>query len=147
MSRMKGLPRWAAPPILVALAIVAGACSPNVGAPHGLSVDNGTTLHVMIVVNGKQIDAVPPVTHRAIEAGALPPLPWKVQALSPTGRVLLTLDVAPGIVWETTDPNGVISQHGAATRVDLSCGRLDLYAGPPLLGGMPGPGVPGDCEP
>jgi hypothetical protein len=35
---------------------------------------------------------------------------------------------------------------GDGNRVDLSCGRIDVWAGPPLLGPAPGPGTPGDCR-
>jgi hypothetical protein len=112
-----------------------------------LGVDNGTTLAVTIVVNGSQVDVVPPKTQRFVEPSRLPTTPWRVEARSPTGRVLLSLEVEPGVVWHTSGPNGESSSHGAGVRVDLSCGRLDLYAGPPMLGPMPGPGSPGDCEP
>ena len=40
-----------------------------------------------------------------------------------------------------------LSAQGDAVRVDLSCGRLDIWSGPPLLGPPPGPGTPGDCTP
>ena len=30
---------------------------------------------------------------------------------------------------------------------NLSCGRLDIWSGPPLSGPPPGPGKPGDCAP
>ncbi len=32
-------------------------------------------------------------------------------------------------------------------RVDLSCGRIDIWSGTPMMGPAPGPGVPGDCDP
>jgi hypothetical protein len=74
-------------------------------------------------------------------------MPWAIEATSPSGRILLELVALPGVVWSTTEPDGSTSQHGAANRVDLSCGRLDVFVGPPLLGPMPGLGVPGDCDP
>ena len=133
---------------MVLIGVVLLACDRFAGDPRpALGLDNGTTLPVTIVVNGALIETVPPRTQRFIEQDSLPEMPWQVEARSPTGRVLLTLDVALGVVWETAGPNGAVSLHGAANRVDLSCGRLDLYAGPPLIGPMPGPGEPGDCEP
>ena len=39
------------------------------------------------------------------------------------------------------------SEQGVAKRLDLSCGRLDVYAGPPLLGpGPPSSFPPHDCD-
>jgi len=52
------------------------------------------------------------------------------------------MTVRPGDVWETAG-----QMKGDAVRVDLSCGRLDIWSGPPLLGPAPGPGKPGDCAP
>jgi len=133
---------------LVLIGVVVHACGQIPVDPRpALGIDNGTTLPVTIVVNGTEIETVPPTTHRLIEPEALPEMPWEVEARTPTGRVLLTLAVAPGVVSKTVEPDGVVSLQGAADRVDLSCGRLDLYAGPPLIGPMLGPGEPGDCEP
>jgi hypothetical protein len=134
-------------PLMLSTVLFVAACDiePE-GERPSLGVDNGTTLAVTITVNESKIETVPPRTQRFISAGALPGMPWKVQALSPTGRLLLELEVVAGVVWQTTDPDGGTSMHGAANRVDLSCGRLDIYAGPPLIGPMPGPGTAGDCE-
>jgi hypothetical protein len=102
---------------------------------------------VTIVVSGTVLGTVPPQTYRDLPTDLLGTMPWTIDAISPSGRVLLTLVVPEGTVWSTTEPDGSTSMHGAATRVDLSCGRLDVFIGPPLAGPMPGPGVPGDCEP
>ena len=40
----------------------------------------------------------------------------------------------------------ISSTSGRAVRADLSCGRLDVWSGPPLLGPMYSPGPSGDCE-
>ena len=45
-----------------------------------------------------------------------------------TGRTLLSLTVRSGDVIE--GPNG---STGDGARVDLSCGGIDLWSGPPLL--------------
>jgi len=76
----------------------------------------------------------------------LPRQPWLVEARTPTGRVLSSMTVRPGDVWETTMPDGSTQMKGDAVRVDLSCGRLDMWSGPPLLGPAPGPGKTGDCD-
>jgi hypothetical protein len=139
---------WAAAllAILVSLSIAGCALLGSDEVPS-LGVDNATTLAVTITVNGVKVDTVPPGTQRSIAAETLPAMPWTVQALSPSGRVLLEFQVVPGAVFRTTDPDGSTSMGGAGNRVDLSCGRLDVYAGPPMMGPMPGPGIPGDCEP
>ena len=129
------------------LAMIVGGCSADLPAGAELGVDNGTTLEVRIVVNGTQVASVPAAQQEFVESSALPDLPWRIQALSPTGRVLLEMHVESGVVWSTTAPDGHSESHSAGARVDLSCGRLDLYVGAPMLGPMPGPGVPGDCEP
>jgi hypothetical protein len=70
------------------------------------------------------------------------PLPWSVEARSPSGRLLISMTVRPGDV----DGEGT-EQRGTGGRVDLSCGRLDIWSGPPMLGPAPGDGMPGDCLP
>jgi hypothetical protein len=140
--------RWAAALMVMVAYISIAGCVPQLSAENpGLGVDNGTTLPVTITVNGARIDTIAPKTQRSIGPATLPAMPWSVQALSPSGRVLLELQVVAGAVSATTNPDGGISIRGAGNRVDLSCGRLDVYAGPPMLGPMPGPGIPGDCEP
>jgi hypothetical protein len=56
--------------------------------------------------------------------------------------VLVSMIVHDGDVVAAAD-----GDKGDANRVDLSCGRLDIWSGPPLLGPAPGPGSPGDCGP
>jgi hypothetical protein len=112
-----------------------------------LSAWNGTSLEVALLVNGKPLQVLAPGEWReAIPASALPPLPWSVEARSPSGRVLLTLTVNEGDVASGVNPGGSTFSKGAAARVDLSCGRLDIWSGPPLAGPAPGPGSPGDCD-
>jgi hypothetical protein len=156
LSAAGGSERWQVPwGRLVRVALMAvtfgaslGACAPGPARDQpDLNVDNGTTLPVTVIVNGAVVATVAPDTHEKLAGNTLPALPWIVDATSPTGRVLLHLDVPVGSVWSTTNPDGSFEQHGAGDRVDLSCGRLDVYAGPGLAGPMPGPGVPGDCEP
>lgn len=137
--------RWA---VVLLVAVSTAGCSFESAVERpSLGVDNGTTLPVTVTVNGVEIETVQPRTTRTIEPADLPVMPWNVQGRSPSGRVLVTLVVDAGSVGQTTDANGQTTMHGAGDRVDLSCGRLDLYAGPPMLGPMPGPGTPGDCEP
>jgi hypothetical protein len=109
-------------------------------------LSNGTPLELALVVNGQVIDAHVGNGSHEFDGSQLPPLPWGVEVRSPGGRTLLTLLVQPGDVSTKTTPNGGTEMRGDGARVDLSCGRIDLYSGPPLLGPAPGPGVPGDCD-
>lgn len=129
--------------LLGACGLIPGSGTYN-GRPVGVDVSNETTLRITIVVNGVIVRDFAPgeATQTPITAEVLGPMPWQVEARTPSGRVLLTLLVHEGDVWSGPDEN-----HGVAKRIDLSCGRLDLWAGPPLAGPMPLPGVPGDCVP
>ena len=132
---------------LLAVVLVATCTPAPTGEAHDLGVSNGTTLPVTIAVNGTALRTIPPQTQETILVKDLPPLPWAVEARTSTGRTLLALSVRAGDVWETTGPDGSHELNGDANRVDLSCGRLDMWSGPPLLGPAPGPGKPGDCAP
>ena len=112
-----------------------------------LGVANGTTLTVTLVVNGQRVAVFPPGgPDPSIDLTALPPLPWTVEALSPSGRVLTSMQVQPGQVSLGT------SGYRSATSgpIDLSCGRLAIWAGPfepPAPPPPASPGTPGDCAP
>jgi hypothetical protein len=139
--------------VAVFLAVTIAACNPTASDPArpNLGVANGTTLTVTLVVNGQRVAEFPGRGQQpSIDTGALPPLPWKVQGLSPSGRVLTSMDVAPGQVQTRTDPGGVVEQSGTMGRVDLSCGRLTIWAGDIQPSGpapTASPGIPGDCAP
>jgi hypothetical protein len=128
-----------------------GGPSDDPSARPNLGVGNGTTLTVTLVVNGKPIGDFPGGAgpEPSIDMAALPPLPWTVEARSPSGRVLTTMIVKPGDV-RTTTVAGVTSSNGTMGRVDLSCGRLTIWAGDIMPSG-PAPaspaGSPGDCVP
>jgi hypothetical protein len=124
--------------VLAASALLV-ACSPE---RPGLSYSNGTTTAVDIIVNGAKVASLAPGADGTIAAASLPALPWTVFANTSGGRTLEGLTVKPGDVIQNGE-----TQQGVAARVDLSCGRLDLWVGPPLSGPAPGPGTPGDCNP
>jgi hypothetical protein len=107
-----------------------------------ISLQNGTTKDVVLVVNGSPVRQVRPGDQVEVDAAALPALPWVAEVRLPTGRRLVGLTIRAGDVV-----TGAPSQKGDAARADLSCGRIDLWSGPPLLGPAPGPGTPGDCDP
>ncbi len=112
-----------------------------------LGVANGTTLTVTLVVNGQRVAVFPSGgPEPSIDLTALPPLPWTVEALSPSGRVLTAFRVELGAV--SLDANGYRSATSGP--IDLSCGRLMVWAGPmepPAPAPAASPGVPGDCAP
>jgi hypothetical protein len=125
----------------IVLLVVAG-CGPSAtgtAAPSVvLGVENGTTLEVTIVVNGQSVAVVPARSGLPGIAG-LPTLPWEVEARTPSGRVLTSMLVNVGDV-------GV--NRGMFGRIDLSCGRLLIWAGVTRPSGpAPGPGTLGDCAP
>ena len=135
--------------ILFALVLVV-ACSPApTGDAHDLVVSNGTTLAVTVAVNGTVVRTIQPTTQETLFVRELPPLPWAVEARAPSGRVLSHMTVRAGDVSETKFPDGRREMMGDGVRAELSCGRLDMWSGPPLLGPAPGPviGQPGDCTP
>ncbi|OGO59183.1 MAG: hypothetical protein A2V85_14205 [Chloroflexi bacterium RBG_16_72_14] len=103
-----------------------------------LSVSNETSIPISLIVNGEVIEIVSPGDREDPIEAALPSLPWSIEARSPTGRVLVTLAVGP--------EDRITATHGRATGVDLSCGRLRIWSGPPLDGPTFIPGPSGDCE-
>ena len=125
------------------LLVLVTACSPApTGTPHDLVVSNQTALAITLAVNGIVVRTIPAHGQDVVLVKDLPPQPWDVEARTPSDRVLSSMTVRPGDVWETST-----QMKGDAVRVDLSCGRLDMWSGPPLLGPPPGPGKPGDCDP
>jgi hypothetical protein len=138
------------------VALVVAACGSLFPTPPGspafgsdIDVGNGTDLDVTILVNGSDVGVAPAHLNTTIPADRLPAKPWSVQAQTASGRSLLSFKVAPGEVFSTTGPGGDTTTSGAGSRVDLSCGRLDVTVGGPMLGPPPeaNPGASGDCDP
>ena len=133
---------------VIALALVtagfAAGCQPGVSPTPSvaslppLSISNGTSIPVTLVVNGSVVETVAPGDRQDPITASLPERPWTIETRSPSGRVLSTLTVS------ATDH--ISNTSGRAVRVDLSCGRLDVWSGPPLLGPMFSPGPTGDCD-
>jgi hypothetical protein len=135
---------------LLVVGLASGCGTPAASQVYAIGVANGTTLAVTLVVNGQVIrtfTAGSGTGTNGIPASEIGPLPWVVEARSPSGRLLTSMTVRAGDVSSTSLPGGGGSDIGVAGRVDLSCGRLDIWAGPPLLGPVPGSGTPGDCAP
>lgn len=122
------------------------ACSPAV-ATDPLEVSNQTKIDVGLFVNGTHVADLRPHATAKIPPTELPSPPWHVEARTSADRVLLSLDVGANPVRRTVLPDGGASVVGAGIRAELSCGQIDIWVGPPLGGPVPGPGVPGDCDP
>ena len=133
-------------------AVVPPTPSPSPSAPPrpSLNVGNGTSLEVTLTVNGSPVGVFPAgVVGPTIDVSKLPPLPWQVGAQTASGRLLtfMTVKEGDGIV---TTANGVSTGTIPMGRVDLSCGRLTIWAGDNAPSGPPPPspaGSPGDCAP
>jgi hypothetical protein len=122
---------------------------PSASKPR-LGIENGTTLVVSVFVNGARVAESQPGGPPEIPIAGLPPLPWTVEARTASGRLLTSMEVAEDQVSMTTRPDGGVSRRGAFGRVDLSCGRLTIYAGDVVPSGpapLPNSGQPGDCVP
>jgi hypothetical protein len=138
-----------APPggFLILLSLIIGACAaalePGVVPDSQMSLDvsNETSIPIALVVNHLALGNVVAGRARHYSAAELPSLPWHAEARTLAGRTVVELDVRSGAVRIAS--NG---SRGVAMRVDLSCGRIDLWSGPPLAGPAPGPGTPGDCD-
>lgn len=145
--------------VVALLALIVLGCSAGTssgGAPSppmrvNLGVANGTTLAVTLFVNGVRFaEFQPHGPEPTIDIAALPVLPWTVEARSPSGRVLTSMRVEVGQVRTFTRPGGAIEPVATMGRVDISCGRLTIWAGDFTPSGpIPAspPGEPGDCEP
>jgi hypothetical protein len=111
-----------------------------------IHVDNGTTRDISIMVNGVGTAVVGAKQSETISAATLPPGNWSIDARLPGGRNVLSFVVITADITATEDPTGAGSIVGAGQRVDLSCGRLDVWVAVAPLGPPPGPGTPGDCD-
>jgi hypothetical protein len=115
---------------------------------YNLHVVNGTTLELAIVVAGQPIGTVAPSSTTRYAESDLPRLPWRVEARTATGRVLVSMDVASGSIVDQRALDGTGSYAAPATGIGLSCGMLEMYVGDVApSGGGPAIGQPGDCEP
>lgn len=128
------------PPTAPAAPAVTDVPTPTQAEPlPPLGISNESSITVTLVVNGARIEDIPARTADSPVKAALPDLPWTVEVRSPSGRTLASLEVPE------TAKVSITSTSGMAVRKDLDCGRIDLYAGPPLLGPPYTGGVDGSC--
>lgn len=130
-------------PTLAPGASPTSAASPSPGSfgtLPDLSISNGTTLTLSLVVNSQRIGEVPPDSQRTLQAFGLPALPWILEAQSPTGRVVMTF---------RAEPADLQKYSSQAQLVDLSCGRLWIWVGDvtPDAPVVPSAYPSGDCAP
>jgi hypothetical protein len=142
--------------ILVAVlgAVVLGGCTSLGSVPssdYDVTVVNGTLLDLRIRLNGVFREGVSAAeSSTTVPAARLGTLPWRLEAVTSSGRVIADMTVAPGSVGCVEGPERSRSRSGVVRVVDLSCGRLVIYAAPeapPLPAPVPGAGAPGDCDP
>ena len=113
-----------------------------------LGATNGTAVEFAVRVNGGSLSPLPAGGDLQLPVPSLPAPPWHVELLSPSHRVLLAIDVPASDVWRPMPTGEGQEVRGDAAFVYLSCGRVDLYYGPPALGpAVQSPtGSPGDCD-
>jgi len=144
--------RWRSIAVLLAIAFVVIGCGsggptslplgPVSDADMSLTANNQSDRALELYVNDIKIADVPAKSSPTIKSQDLPPFPWNAELRLTTGRTLVSVTITSGSVVRTE--NG---SQGVGNRVDLSCGRIELYAVIPLGGPVPGPGKPGDCGP
>ena len=106
-----------------------------------LHVENGTSKAVTILVDDVIVSTVAAGQTATIAESELPGGVWFVSATLPGGRTILAGQIDWSVLSQTAT-----SSSGWGSRVDLSCGRLDVRVGVPMIGPAPGPGTPGDCD-
>jgi hypothetical protein len=110
-------------------------------------VANTMTLTLSMTVNGRDAGSAAAMASTVVDAREFGQAPWTIVARTSSGRELLTLELAANSAYYTTGdyPH---SAFGPFSRLDLSCGRLDLWVGSPAAGPMPTGSFPAhDCSP
>ena len=126
---------------LTASAFAGCGLLPSASSVRDLHVENGTTKTITLLVDGATVATVPAGQEATVAEGSLPGGVWSVEARLPGGKAVLEGEVDKGRVSQSDD-----SGSGSGLRADLSCGRVDVWVGVPMMGPAPGPGTPGDCD-
>ncbi len=132
---------------VVACSAVGNGMSAGPFYPY-LGATNATAKELTLVVNSTIQTTIAPQSGVEIPVTELPAPPWSAVLLSPSGQQLLSLDVPAADVWRARPTGEGQEIRSDAAFIELSCGRLDLFYGPPAMGPAPtGPvGQPGDCD-
>jgi hypothetical protein len=113
------------------------------GAPPVIYVSNGTALPLTVAVNGQTLAISEPGSVNIYDPAPYE-APWNITLSTPSSRTLVDF------TYDRTDvfgPDGTYDRV-VGQRVDLSCGRLDVFVGGGILGPSPfGSYPPGDCDP
>jgi hypothetical protein len=126
--------------IVLAILLLAG-CSPP--GQVTITFENGSMLDVQVRVNGRLVRETAAGSSGEIALSGIP-FPWHVEAVSPAGRVLTSMDLEAAPTC-TTQPDGSASCSGAVGMVDMVCGRFAMWASD-LVPGFPAP-IEGQGEP
>jgi hypothetical protein len=112
-----------------------------------LNVSNGTTLNVSLLVNDVEVAIVDGGDSATFDPWTVDEPPWTIVARTSRGRELLQFKATPDKIWHS-EGDYPLGASGVFGRAELSCGRLDVWAGARPYGPAPGPDFPaGDCDP
>jgi hypothetical protein len=115
--------------------------------PPSVTINNGTSLDVYVYVNDALVTTVAAGANTTVDPTSWGPAPWTIRTATSSGRQLTTGVLDPKKVWAATGDYPLESQS-FGERIDLSCGRLDVWAGGMASGPAPfGSYPPGDCAP
>ena len=110
-------------------------------------VSNGTTLKLAVAINGESRGTSEPGTTDLFDPSGLAE-PWNVTLTTSSGRQILEMTYRLSDIGTSAGGTNPEPGMGVGQRLDLSCGRLDVYVGGPILGGTALPIFsPGDCDP
>jgi len=109
-------------------------------------VSNQTPLQLRLVVNGSAVQDIPGSEQIRVPASTIGPLPWDLTVEAINGTPMLAFRVEASSVGGTASPSGPFGVRGVGSRIDLACGRVDAWVGPPLLGPMRPESAP-PCDP
>lgn len=110
-------------------------------------VANTTTLTLSTTVNGLDAGSAAAMASTVVDVRQFGQAPWTIVARTSSGLELHTLELAANSAYYMTG-DYPLSAFGPFSRLDLSCGRLDLWVGYPPSGPRPLDTFPAhDCDP
>jgi hypothetical protein len=126
-------------------AVLVAACSllPSSTGAVDVQYENTSTLAVTIRINGEIMGVIEPGSSGGMAVPARG-FPWRIDAMSPGGRTLASMDLAAAPSCVPLGDGGT-SCDGAVGLVDMVCGRFAMWASD-LVPSFPAP-VPGQGGP